>query len=593
MAAAIAGSVGRYPDATDALLREARIQPSVTPLGAALVRDVRRPLVLLAVTGLLVLVIAWANLANLVLIRAERQRRDVAVGRALGGTGVGVLGRVLAELGVIGLLSGVLALALSAAAVAIHFGFDPEQVPRLSTVRPDRVLVGLVALLSIGFTVSLGAVAMSRLSVADFLPSLYGASARITGNRGLRTTQRVMVGVQVALAGALLTGALMMVTTLNTLRTAKLGFDPDRRVTLGLDLPYWPYPTYLAGARFYLTLLDRLRAIPGVQAAEAVGTLPLTDGFAAPLDREGVEADGGLARPDRAAPLAAVNLATPGYFRAMGIPLVRGRRFALGDLGDSIPNVILSAALARKLFDGADPVGRRVRFVLGTRPWYRIVGVVGDVPGASLPDGPAPLLYFPVLDDPRRARDASILSPYYPGYMTVVVRTDRTASDLVPSLRQAVHDVDPKVPVARVATLRLSVEESMARLALTMRLLVIAAAAALVLGLVGVYGVVAFAVSQRRRELGIRLAVGASPQRLARAVIVQGIWTCAFGVGLGLAGGYFFGRLLRGFLDGVGPADPAGYGLIGAVLLATAACASYLPARRAARIDPVEVLKSD
>jgi predicted permease len=593
MATAIAGAVGRYPDATEAMLREARIQPFVMPLGAAMVRDVRRPLLLIAMTGLLVLVIAWANLANLVLIRAERQRRDVALGRALGATGIGVVGRLLAELGIIGMIAAAVALGLSVAGLSIHFGFDPEQVPRLSTVRPDEVLIGLVAGLSIGFTISLAAVAMSRLAGSALLPSLYGVSARITDSRRLRNTQRVMVGAQIALVATLLIAALMMVSTLSRLSAVKLGFKPDRQVTLGLDLPYWPYPSYLAGARFYLTLLERLRAIPGVRTAEAASVLPLTDESAAPLDREGVEADGGFARQDGVAPLAAVNLVTPGYFGAMGIPLIRGRRFAAGDLGDSVPSVILSAELAGKLFPDADPVGRRVRFALGTRPWHRIVGVVGDVPGRSIPDGAAPLLYLPVLDDPGRSRDASIQSPVYPGYMTVVVGTDRTASDLLPALRAAVHDVDPKVPLARVGTLRFQVDASMARLRLTMRLLVIAAAAALVLGLVGVYGVVAFAVSQRTREFGLRLAIGASPADLVRMVVGQGISGSVIGLGVGLLGGMAFSRVLRRMLEGVSPTSMAAYVTVAGLLLFAAAAASYLPARRASRIDPATVLKSD
>ncbi len=588
MAKAIAGAEGRYPDATPALLREARIQPLVAPLGTAMVRDVRRPLVLLAVTGLFVLVIAWANVANLVLIRAHRQRRDVALGRALGAMRMGVAGRVVAELVLVGMLAGVVAGGLASAAVAIHFGFDAEQIPRLWNVRPDGVLLGFVAGLSAAFVASLIVVAMTRLSAADLLPSLYGTSARVTDGPRLRTTQRSMVGAQIALAATLLVGAVMMVKTLNRLRGAELGFEPQGRVTMGLDLPYWPYPSYLAGARFYLALLDRLRVLPGVRGAEAAAMLPLSDGTT--LGREGLEAERDGRSRDEAAPQAAVNLVTPGYFSALAIPLRRGRRFAPGDLGDSVPNVILSAELARVLFRG-DPIGRRVRFLLGgSRPWHTVVGVVGDVPGASIPEGPAAILYFPVLDDPARSRDASIEAPY-PGYMTVVLRSDRTVSDLLPSLRQAVRDVDPKVPVARVGRLGLQVEGSMARLRLTMRLLVIAALAALALGFVGVYGVVAFTVSQRSREFGLRLAVGATPGRLTRMVIGQGIVVSVIGVAIGLAGGWMFGRFLRGFLYGVSPGDPASFVLIAAVLLAGAAFASYLPARRASRIDPVEALK--
>ncbi|MFN0177196.1 MAG: ADOP family duplicated permease [Gemmatimonadales bacterium] len=588
---ALESVAGTLSDATASQLRNAALRPMVIPLQEVTVAEIRQPLLIMLGTALFALLIALANGANLVLIRAERQHREIAVEQALGASRGDVIRRVLSETLVVSAAAGLLALVLAAAGVEGLLHFLAAQAPQVHPTENAVVVFGLVTLLSGLSSGLLGAVALARIGRSNLATALQGKPGRTTGSRQWVRTQRVLVGGQVALAVALLIGATVMFRSLWRLQHVDLGFDPHHRITLALDLPAEPYSTYRAGAQFYQRVLEGIRAIPGVTMAEAATEPPLTPALNVAYR---IEVEGAPIIDVANAPRAAINMATAGYFAAMAIPLVRGRTFEPSDVASDVPGVVVSAELARTAFPGTDPVGRRLRFPTDSAgPWFPIVGVVGSVPGSSIAGGPVSAIYFPVVDPVSDNPKAGSRAALYPGYMTVVVRTDLTGSALAENLRRAVRDVDPKVPLGQVGSMDQVVSDSTARLRLVMLLLTIAAGVALLLGTIGVFGVISYAVSQRRREFGIRLALGAGPGELERMLIRQGAAVAALGVPVGAAIALALVRFLGGLLFGVSPTDPTTFGAVGLVVFGVAIMASYLPARRTRGIDPVQTLRAE
>jgi predicted permease len=581
---------GRYADATPEFLRESRLRPVVRPLRDAVVGAAARPLLALLWAAAGVLVVAWANVVALALVRAGRRERAVAVARALGASGGDVAREWLAEAVLLAAAGGALGLVLANALVTARFGFAPGQLPRLHELRPGGTLVAVAAALAAATALLLAAVSFARARRLDVPRALRGATARASAPREWLRVQRALVATQVALAVALLAGSGVLVRSVRALRQADLGFVARDVVTLALPLPFRGYGTYREAAALHAEVLGRLRAVPGVAAAEVTTALPL-DAVPASLVQP-VAADGDAGTP---APRATVGFATPGYFAALGIPLRAGRTFAAGDVADGTPRVVLSAALARALFGAADPIGRRVRLAAHPRtPAYAVVGVAGDTPGETIAGGPAPVLYFPVLDDLRAAPDVRVAVPYVPREGTVlVVRTALPAGAVVGAVRAALRAIDPKLPVANVRTMGARVDAATARTRLTTLLLLAAAGSTLLLAVVGVYGTVAYAVGERLSELGVRIALGATPGDVRRRVIGDGVGMAAAGVALGALLAVALTRLLAGMLYGVRPHDPLTLAATAALLLALGAAASAGPARRAARVDPVRALRAE
>jgi putative ABC transport system permease protein len=585
----VPGLAESYGDVTPELLAEGGLAPRVVPLREALTADVRPALVLILATALLVLVITWANVANLSLVRAERRRREVAVATALGASTGRLLRRALAEGLVLGVAGGALGLAVTWLATAGRFAVADGVLPRLEEVRVDGAVLALVGTLA-GASALLVAL-VSHLSARATAPAvvLKGATARTAGSRDGQRAQRGLVVLQVAISLALLVGAGAMAQTIWRLRHASLGFVPERAIAFEVALPVRQYASYDDGARFFGALLERLRAIPGVTGAEAVSELPLS---VVPEFSYDAVRRGDVAGADAPLP-AQVSLATPGYFRLLGIPLEAGRTFERGDLVASPPRVLVSAALGRALFGGLDPVGRTIRLETRSARPFVVAGVLGDVPGTTIADGPERTLYFPVLDDLRATPEAEAPTSVYPRELKVVLRTAGPPTLVMPAVRAAVRELDPKVPVADVRLLDTLVERATIRARLTALLLLVAAGAATLLGVVGLYGVVSYAVSLRTPEFGVRLALGASPAALRTLVLREGTRLALVGVAVGLAASVALMRLLRGLLYQVAAGDPLTLAGTTLLLLAVTVAATWLPARRAARTDPAIALRSD
>ena len=403
--------------------------------------------------------------------------------------------------------------------------------------------------------------------------------------RGRRVRNALVVS-QIALALILLVGCALMVRSFQQLRRVDPGFEPAGILTLRLSLPDAEYGTPAERADFYQRALERIRALPGVESAGAVSRLPLTGGGS---NSSHTFEDFPL-EPDEVPPILATRWASPGYFETLGIPLVAGRTFEPADHRELKRNVLVSAALAERFWPGESALGRRLsRGLADDEAWNVIVGVVGSVRDEGLESEPVEAIYYPLMTpaDPREEdREA-----WSPGSLSLAVRSGVAPGAIAAGVRRAIWTLDPNLPVANVRTMDGVVADARARTAFTMLLLSIAAAVALVLGGVGLYGVIAYAVSRRTQEIGVRMALGAGRGEVSRMVLRQGLVLAAAGIVLGLGGAAAATHLLRASLFEVSPTDPVTFAAVPLVLLAIALLATYLPARRAAAVEPLEALR--
>jgi len=584
-------------DLTRQQLDEMGFHAVPVPLKDEVVGGVREAVLLLLAAAGFLLLITWANATNLTLVRAERMRREVAMARALGASDGRLARRFLSESLSLAGLAGVLGLALAAIAIDLRFGFAADDIPRLREVGVDWPVLALTFGLSTLSAMLLGSVALVSARRADLAGTLSGGLSRMTAGRREQTARRMLVAAQVAFALTLLIGSALMAQSFWRLKQVKLGFEPAGALSFRLPvspaMPGMSANHYHDIARVHYEVLGRLRALPGVEAVEAAST----SGF--PLTPVPAFYNVRLAARDASKraeewPYAQLSFATPGYFKAMGIPLLRGRTFRAEDTGREGHGVILSASLAKALFADVDPIGRRVRWARkSTDPDYTVVGVAGDVPSERIRDGPTKVFYFPNLYPPTADTITGVVHIYIPDDEFYVVRTRLVPMSLVPVIQRAIHEVDPKLLITQVGTLEELVAGSMAPARLTMLLLLVAAATALSLGVIGIYGVLAYTVSQRTNELGVRIALGASPASVTRMVVRQGAVLALAGVGVGLLAAAALTRYLRSLLYEVSPSDPVAFAVMAVVLFAVALGASYVPARRAAKVDPMTALRSE
>jgi putative ABC transport system permease protein len=556
------------------------------PLQDFMVGPISTALWILLGSAAVVLLVACANIANLFLVRSETRQREIGVRRALGaGTG-GIAAYFFAESALLSAAGAALGLVVASFAIRALVALGPVDLPRLHEVTLAPVHLVFTFALSVLATVVFGLVPLLRLG-GSRVPLQDGARGATTGRRSHRTRQTLMAG-QVALALTLLVASGLLFRSFVRLRAADPGFDATSTLTFEIGLPRSEYVGRPRTAATHQAIVNRLSALPGVTSASVVNCVPLSGhGYCggAPLFIEGE------ALPPRAVrPIVAVRPVAASFFDAMGMRLLRGRAITRADIDGSVPVTVISDSLARAAFGASDPIGRRIRLAphyLNRAPlFFTVVGIVKTTPIWSVTEArPAPQMYIPLFptDDIFPSVDV----------MTYVMRTAVPPDTLVSAARSAVREVDPNLAISQVRTLQDLLDASTAPRAFTMVLIVIAASTALLLGIVGIYGVMSYIVSQRTNEIGVRLALGAEPARVMRMVIRQGGLVTAGGIAVGLVASLAASRLMASLLYDVSPRDPQVFAVMTAGLLAVALAACWLPARRAANVDPLTALRAN
>ncbi len=554
----------------------------VIPLQTDLVGNVRPALMVLMAAVGFVLLIACANVANLLLARASVRRKEIAIRQAMGARRFRLVRQLLTESLVLSLVGGALGLALSSWGVQILVRMSPTNIPGLAEAGPDTRVLLFALGASIVTGLLFGTLPALQASTPALSESLQDSARGSTGRRG-RRLRSVLVVAEFALALVLLVAAGLLVRTLWRLQRVDPGFDPNGVTTASLWLPQPNIPEdgrYFkneAQVVLFRRILDRVAAIPGVEHAAAATRVPFGRSRAdLAFQIEGRDPDRGGAGG------AELNRVSTEYFRALGIPLVQGRLFTDADDEQAAPVVIVSQSFARQFFPGEDAVGRRIRQPgrNGFGPWMPIVGVVRDVKTEALDTTDRPTLYRPMLQ-------AASLS------MTLLVRGSGAPAALGSAIAREVHAADPELPLYGVRSMDAAMAETVSQRRFAMDLLLLFAVTATLLSAIGVYGVIAFSVAQRRHEIGIRMALGARPGDVQRLLLTQGARLALAGVGIGLAGAFLLTGALSALLYDVSPRDPLTFGGIAALLTAVALLASYLPARGASRLDPIQALRSE
>jgi len=549
-----------------------RADASVEQLAERMTGDSGGMLLLLLGATAFVLLIACANVGNLYLVRVLGRERDFAVRSALGGGRPHIVRAILAESTIIAVAGGVLGIAIGYATLQLLLPLLPPGTPRLEQVAIDRRALAFALATTGAAAIFFSLVPLLRMTAGRLSGSLRAGGRGAGESRGLRRISRGVVVAEVALAVALLLGAMLLIRSLQELRAIETGFAVEDAVAARVSPPAPALPDAGRRLAFYSQILDRLEATPGVTAVAAAGQLPF-DGETA-FTAAAVEH---VTTDPNELPVFDFRPVTAGYFDALAMPIVAGRAFTDADRAGSLPVAIVDEAAARQFWPGESPIGRRIG-----RPWMNewltIVGVVPSVRSIDLLDEPSPALYVPFTQQPTVAA-------------TLVVRSARPVGQIAEEIRAAVRAGDATVPVTNVRSLEALVGESVAGSRALALLLSAFAAVALALGALGVYGVLAYSVQRRAREISVRLALGATAGEVRRLVLKEGLTLLAAGAAIGVPLALMLGGAIRGVLYGVTTTDPVSMIVAPALLVAVGLAAAYLPARRASRVDPAETLR--
>ena len=544
--------------------------------------------ILLASVGL-VLLVACANVANLFLVRSELRQREVAVRQALGAGRRAIARYFLSESALLSIAGGAIGLAFAWGATRLLVSYGPANLPRLEQVRLDGVVLAFTLVLSLLAGVAFGSIPLVR--VTSLAVTLRESGRSNTASRGRHRTRHLLMGAQIAMALVLLVSSGLMLRSFQKLRAVDPGFDATAALTFRIGLPLNDYPDRAKMAATHRAILDRLSVLPGVTAASASTCLPLSEGQ---LCQGGpLFVEGRFLPPGTIAPFVAIRSVAGGYVETMGMRLLRGRSIDRSDIERQEAVVIVNEALARVAFPNQDPIGQRIRLgnpTLSPGPpdWLTIVGVIANTPTFGLAEATAfPQLYTPIFATREMNMAARLNAVSY------VVRTSLTPASLMTAVRRAVADVDPNLALAQVLTLEEILDRASAQAAFTMVLLIIASAVALMLGLVGIYGVMSYIVSQRTAEIGVRLALGARPASVAGGIVRQGGLVALCGISAGLVTAYAGSQLIEALLYGVSPRDPGVFAATTVLLFAVVLLACWVPARRAARFSPLDALRAE
>jgi putative ABC transport system permease protein len=551
----------------------------VVPLHERVVGKIRTALLVLLASVGCVLLIACANFASLLLAKAAARRREISVRTALGAQRLRIVRQLLTESLLLSLAGGLVGAGVAFFGVDLLIGMKPEGVPRLDTVSIDGAMLAF----TIGISVLTGllfglipAFQASRLSAESALHTSARASEESFTRPGLR---RVLVVAELAVSLVLLTGSGLLIRSFWKLQSVDPGFRPDHLLTLSFQLPIARYEEIPKQEDFFAKLDERVKNLPGVESAAIISELPL----AGSTIYHTLVVEGQSPVTVGNEPEALAHEISPDYFRTMDIPFVRGHDFTRQDKENSAHVAVVTESFARQLLKGRDPIGARVRWArLEKQDWLTIVGVVGDTKHSALDADDASGIYTPLTQK---------VQPWKRwGVVVVKGKTSDTLS-LTPALKQQIWSLDPQLPLTEVKTMDEVMSLSVAQKRFNATLLGIFAGSALVLAIVGIYGVISYLVTQRTHEIGIRIALGARPADVLKMVVGHGLRLVAFGLVGGIAGALAATRALSALLFEVKAADPLTFMLTPVLLFSIAVLASYIPARRAARVDPTVALR--
>ena len=562
---------------TAEMLERTGLGPKLTTLKEDVVGDIAQVLWVLMVTVGLVLMIAAANVANLFLVRAEGSQREVAVRTALGAGRSRIMRFYLTESIVLGALGCAAGLALAWAAIRVVVALDPGTLPRLEEVAIDGTVLGFALAASLVSTLAFGSFPALRLRVENLAGVLKDGGRGATGGRSRNRVRHALVVAQVALALVLLVGSGLMLRSFDRLRNVDPGFDARNALSMRVSLPEADYPSEADITRFVLDLTERIAGAPGVVAAGTTSRIGMIGGG----DMDGIKIEEFPEPPNGLSFVHPVRVVSPEFFAAMGIPLVEGRLLDRNDSVTGAKVVVVSKAFADNFWPAGSSLGKRLSGS-NDRDWYSIVGVVGSVREKDLQDEPGQTIYLPLQGH-----------SYFRTNVTLVVRTTGNPTAILPAVRDQVWAIDPDLAISSVGTLERLVADSMARTTFTMAMLGIAALVSLLLGTVGIYGVIAYVVSQRTAEIGVRMAIGAPAREVSNMVVRQGLVVVGAGVVLGLIAAATMTRLMTTLLFEVDPLDPLTFATVPLLLLGAGLVACLLPARRAASVDPAVALRSE
>jgi putative ABC transport system permease protein len=574
------------PGFSKKLFEEAKIQPNLRPLKQVVVGSLGKLLWVLMGSIGVVLLIACANVANLLLVRAEGRQQEFAVRIAIGASWGRLAGALLTESVLLGLMGGAVGVALAYGGLRLLLSLAPTFLPRVENIAIDPAALLFTLVLSVAAGVLFGLIPVLKNAAPRITQALRAGGRTLSQSKEAHRARNSLVILQMAMAVVLLISSGLMIRTFQAMRRVQPGFtEPAQLQTIRIFIPEAQVKEPVRVIRMVEEMQQKLAAIPGVTSVAFANSVP-TDGN---NSTDLLYAEDRFYREGQLPPLRRFKFVAPGFFQTMGTHIIAGRDFTWTDLYDFRNTCIVSENMAREMWhDPSAAIGKRIREWMKDS-WREIVGVVEDVRHDGADQKAPTAVYWPILmnnfwDNPTFVQRGVVFA----------VRTNRAGSEsFLQQARQAIWSIDSDLPIARVRTMEQVYGESMARSSFTLVMIGIAGGMALLLGIVGIYGVISYAVSQRTRELGIRIALGAPQGSLKAMVVRQGMLLAAIGVGMGLIAAAALSRVLASLLFGISPLDPLTYSAVSIVLLIAAAAASYLPAHRASNVNPLDALRAE